>query len=49
MKAIDLLLEEKLFGGKVIIFEGDFCQILSVVIKGSHKDIVRSCLQRLTL
>ena len=25
MKAIDLLLEEKLFEGKVIVFEEDFC------------------------
>ena len=44
MKAIDLLLEEKLFEGKVIVFGEDFCQILSIVIKESHKDIVGSCL-----
>ena len=44
IKAIDLLLEEKLFKDKVIIFEGDFHQILLVVIKESHKDIIESCL-----
>ena len=32
MKAIDLLLEEKPFEGKVVVFEEDFCQILPVVI-----------------
>ena len=46
MKAVDPLLEEKPFGGKVVVFGGDFCQILPVVIKGSREDIVRSCLQR---
>ena len=46
MKAVDPLLEEKPFGGKVVVFGGDFRQILSVVIKGSHKDIVGSCLRR---
>jgi len=44
IKAIDLLLEEKLFEDKVIIFEGDFCQILSIIIKESCEDIVGSCL-----
>ena len=46
MKAIDLLLEEKPFGGKVIVFGGDFRQILPVVIKENHEDIVGSCLRR---
>ena len=46
MKTVDLLLEKKPFERKVIVFEGDFCQILSIVIKGSHEDIVGSCLQR---
>ena len=46
MKAVDPLLEEKPFEGKVVVFGGDFRQILPVVIKGSHEDIVRSCLQR---
>ena len=49
MKAVNPLLEEKPFGGKVIVFGGDFCQILPVVIKGSREDIVESCLQRSTL
>ncbi|CAB4488149.1 unnamed protein product [Rhizophagus irregularis] len=49
MKAIDPLLEEKPFGGKVIVFGGDFRQILPVVIKGNREDIVGSCLRRSTL
>ena len=49
MKAIDPSLEEKPFGGKVIVFGGDFRQILPVVIKGSREDIVGSCLRRSTL
>jgi hypothetical protein len=44
MKTVDLLLENKPFGGKVIVFEGGFYQILPVVIKGDREDIVRSCL-----
>ncbi len=46
MKAVDPLLEEKPFGGKVVVFGGDFRQILPVVIKGSREDIVGSCLRR---
>ena len=46
MKTVDPLLENKPFGGKVIVFGGDFRQILPVVIKGSREDIVRSCLRR---
>ena len=46
MKVVDPLLEEKLFGGKVIVFGGDFCQILPVVIKGGCEDIVGSCLRK---
>lgn len=46
MKAIDQSLESEPFGGKVIVFGGDFRQILPVVPKGSHEDIVGSCLQR---
>ena len=49
MKTVDLLLKNKPFGGKVIVFGGDFRQILPVVIKGGREDIVRSCLQRLIL
>ena len=49
MKAVDLSLEKKPFGGKVIVFGGDFRQILPVVIKGNREDIVGSCLRRSTL
>ena len=34
------------FGGKVILFGGDFRQILPVVIGGSRPDIVDACLNR---
>ena len=44
MKAVNQSLEEKLFEGKVVVFGGDFRQILPVVIKGTYKDIVRACL-----
>jgi len=46
MKTVDPLLENKPFGGKVIVFDGDFRQILPVVIKGGREDIVRSCLRK---
>lgn len=36
--------EEKPFGGKVVVFGGDFRQILPVVPKGSRKDIVNASL-----
>ena len=49
MKAIDPSLEDKPFGDKVIVFGGDFHQILPVVVKGSREDIVGSCLWRSTL
>ena len=53
MKVIDPSLNNKSFEGKVVVFGGDFCQILSVIVKGGrkdiHKDIVRSCLQRSVL
>jgi len=45
MKAIDPSLEDKPFGGKVVVFGGDFRQILPVVIKGGCEDIVGSCLK----
>ena len=46
MKAVDQLLKEKLFGGKVVVFGGDFHQILPVVIKGTREDIMEACLYR---
>ncbi|XP_058784184.1 uncharacterized protein LOC131658953 [Vicia villosa] len=33
---------DSVFGGKVVIFGGDFCQILPVVPEGSRSDIVHS-------
>lgn len=36
--------EEKPFGGKVVVFGGDFRQILPVVPKGSREDIVNASL-----
>ena len=44
MKAIDPNLQNQPFGGKVIVFGGDFCQILPVVPKGRREDIISSCL-----
>ena len=32
MKTVDPILEEKSFGGKVVVFGGDFHQILPVVV-----------------
>ena len=34
------------FGGKLIVFGGDFRQILPVVIEGSREDIVAALLSR---
>lgn len=36
--------EDKVFGGKVVVFGGDFRQILLVVPKGSRQDIVNASL-----
>ncbi len=44
MKTVNQLLEKKLFENKVVIFEEDFYQILLVVIKGTHEDIIKACL-----
>ncbi|XP_076907646.1 uncharacterized protein LOC143564171 [Bidens hawaiensis] len=40
----DVLKSKSLFGGKVIVFEGDFRQVLSVIKKGSRKQIVNASL-----
>ena len=40
MKAIDPNLEGKPFGGKFVVFGGDFWQILPVIVKGRREDIV---------
>jgi hypothetical protein len=40
MKVMDQSLEKKPFGGKVVIFRRDFCQILPIIIKGTHEEII---------
>ncbi|CAG8688558.1 23079_t:CDS:1 [Cetraspora pellucida] len=45
IKAIDSFFEHLPFGNKVVIFGDDFCQILSIVVKGSHENIIRFCLK----
>jgi ATP-dependent DNA helicase PIF1 len=42
-------LKKKPFGGKVVIFREDFCQILPVIIKGTHEEIIGTYLYRSTL
>jgi hypothetical protein len=44
MKAVDQSLEEKPFGGKVVVFGEDFRQILPVVIRGTCEEIVGASL-----
>ena len=34
----------QIFGGKVIVFGGDFCQILSVIPRGTRSDIVNAAI-----
>ncbi|CAG8536401.1 15300_t:CDS:2 [Cetraspora pellucida] len=41
IKAIDPILEDKLFKDKVIVFERDFCQILPVIIQELEKDTIQ--------
>ena len=41
-KVADALLEEVPFGGKVVVFGGDFRQVLPVVQKGSRDNIISS-------
>ncbi len=38
--------EKYLFGGKTVLFGGDFRQILPVVYRGNRSDIVDACLNR---
>ncbi|CAA0814777.1 PIF1 helicase [Striga hermonthica] len=42
MGAVDPSNSNKPFGGKTIVFGGDFRQILPVIPKGSHQDIVNA-------
>ncbi len=46
MGAINPLLKTIPFGGKIIVFGGDFRQILPVVRKGSQGDIVRAAFNK---
>jgi hypothetical protein len=39
-------LNEPLFGGVLVIFRGDFAQILPVVVNGSRTQVVDVCLQQ---
>src|SRR6185295_984761 len=45
MKANHPESEDKVFGGKVIVFGGDFRQVLPVIPKGGRDEIVKACLQ----
>jgi ATP-dependent DNA helicase PIF1 len=36
--------ENKAFGGLTVFFEGDFKQILPVIVKGSRPEIVGACI-----
>lgn len=49
MKSVDPALEKVPFGGKVIVFGGDFRQVLPVVVKGSREDIVQACFKKSVL
>jgi len=42
----DLCNQNQIFGGKIVIFGGDFRQILLVVTKGTGADIVASSVSR---
>ncbi len=46
MKAVDPELENKIFGGKIICFGGDFRQILPVVKKGNKSDTIAASLNK---
>jgi len=46
MKKYDPQYENLPFGGKVVVFGGDFRQILPVVIKGQRSDIIAACLNQ---
>lgn len=44
MKGYDIRLDKVPFGGKLIVFGGDFRQVLPVVPKGSKDDIIQACM-----
>jgi hypothetical protein len=45
-KTINPALENVPFGGRTIVFGGDFRQVLPVIAKGSRADIVNQCINR---
>jgi hypothetical protein len=46
MKSVDPLNAKKIFGGKVVVFGGDFRQIPPVVKRGSREDTISASLKR---
>jgi ATP-dependent DNA helicase PIF1 len=46
MKSVDGHLKDVLFGGKVVVFGGEFRQVLLVVKKGGQEETVRACLMK---
>lgn len=46
MKNVDPEFQKIPFGNKVVLFGGDFRQILPVVKNGSRQDIIRACLNK---
>ena len=49
MKSVDPSLKDKSFGGKCLVFGGDWRQILPVVKHGSESDAINACLFRSNL
>jgi hypothetical protein len=49
LQPMNLEAEQLPFGGKVVVFGGDFQQILSVIPKGGREDIAGACLSWLLL
>ena len=45
-KFVDSRVENVPFGGRFLVFGGNFHQILLVVPKGSHSQIVNQCINR---
>ena len=46
MKTTNPALEYILFGGNIIVFGGDFCQILPVARNGGREEIVQASIKR---
>ena len=42
----DIMSNNELFGGKVVLFGGDFRQILPVVVRGNHAQIINASLKK---